>query len=45
MRKILLCAAVFAAVLFSGCADPTDLGNRAITGVCAGEFNDERLQI
>ncbi len=41
MRKILLCAAVFAAVLFSGCADPTDLGNRAVIQACAVDFDGE----
>ena len=41
MRKILLCAMIFAAAVFSGCADQTDLGNRAIIQACAVDFDGE----
>lgn len=41
MRRILLCAAVLAAALFSGCADPTDLGNRAVIQACAVDYDGE----
>ena len=38
MRRILFCAIIFAAALFSGCADQTDLGNRAIIQACAVDY-------
>ena len=41
MRRILLCAIIIAAALFSGCADQTDLGNRAIIQACAVDFDGE----